>query len=122
MVRGSQNRKSQNTHNQGTPQKPLVKKPPTPNIDIPAPSTATSSDNRTSDHYKLIEEQQKVIASMQEKIHTLETKVYELEGQINVTQTVNSHLQNMVHAQEQYSRRSCLIINAMAKPEHVGRC
>ena len=55
---------------------------------------------------------------MQEKIHALEAKVYELEGRINVTQTVNSHLQNMVDAQEQYSRRSCLIVNGMAKPEH----
>ena len=78
MVRGSRNRKSQNTHNQGTPQKPLAKKLPTLNNDIPTPSTATSSDNRTADHYKLIEEQQKVIASMQ--------------GRINVTQTVNGQL------------------------------
>ena len=53
---------------------------------------------------------------MQEKIHALEAKVYELEGRINITQTVNSHLQNMVDAQEQYSRRSCLVINGMAKP------
>ena len=85
-------------YNQGTPQTP----PQTPDI-LPS-STATSSDNQTADHYKLIEEQQKVIASMQEKIHALEVKVYELEGRINVTQTVNSHLQNMVDAQEQYSR------------------
>ena len=52
MVRGSQNRKSQNTHNQGTPQTPLAKKPPSLNNDIPTSLTATSSD-----HYKLIEEQ-----------------------------------------------------------------
>ena len=56
---------------------------------------------------------------MQEKIHALETKVYELEGPINVTQTVNSYLENMVDAQEQYSRRSCLIMNGMPKSEHV---
>ena len=118
MVRGSRNRKSQNTHNQGTPQKPLAKKLPTLNNDIPTPSTATSSDNRSADHAKLKEEQQKVVESMQEKIHALETKVYELEGRIIVMQTVNSHLQNMVDAQEQYSRQSCLIINGMAKPEH----
>ena len=37
---------------------------------------------------------------MQEKIHALEAKVYELEGRKNVMQTVNSHLQNMVDAQE----------------------
>ena len=93
MVRGSQNRKSQNTHNQGTPQTPLAKKTPTLNNDILPSLTATSSDNnRTADHYKHIEEQQKVITSMQEKIHALEVKVYELEGRINVTQTVNSHL------------------------------
>ena len=53
---------------------------------------------------------------MQEKIHALEAKVYELEGRINITQTVNSHLQNMVDAQEQYSRRPCLVINCVAKP------
>ena len=35
-----------------------------------------------------------------------------------MTQTVNRHLQNMVDAQEQYSRRSCLIINGMVKPQH----
>ena len=35
-----------------------------------------------------------------------------------MTQTVNSHLQNMRGAQEQYSRRSCLVINGMAKPGH----
>ena len=46
--------------------------------------------------------------------------MYELKGRINVTQTVNSHLQNMVDAQEQYSQCSCLIINGMAKPEHEG--
>ena len=85
MVRGSQNHKSQNTHNQGTPQTPLVKKTPTLNNGILPSSTETSSDNQTADHYKFIEERQKVIASMQEKIHALETKVYELEGQINVT-------------------------------------
>ena len=55
---------------------------------------------------------------MQEKIHALEAKVFEHEGWINVTQTVNSHLQNMRGAQEQYSRRSCLVINGMAKPGH----
>ena len=37
---------------------------------------------------------------------------------MNVTQSVNSHLQNMVDAQEQYSRRSCLVIDGMAKPGH----
>ena len=46
--------------------------------------------------------------------------MYELKGRINVMQTVNSHLQNMVDAQEQYSQCSCLIINGMAKPEHEG--
>ena len=35
-----------------------------------------------------------------------------------MTQTVNSHLQNMRGAQEQYSRRSGLVINGMAKPGH----
>ena len=59
----------------------------------PTPSTAPSSENRTADHYRFIEEQQKVITSMQEKIHALEAKVYELEWRINVTQTVNNHLQ-----------------------------
>ena len=52
------------------------------------------------------------------KIYALEAKVYELEGRMNVTQTVNSHLQNMVDTQEQYSRRPCLAINGMAKPGH----
>ena len=37
---------------------------------------------------------------------------------MNVIQTVNSYLQNMVDAQEQYSRGPCLVINRMAKPEH----
>ena len=36
-----------------------------------------------------------------------------------MTQTVNSYLENMVDAQEQYSRRSCLIMNGMPKSEHV---
>ena len=31
---------------------------------------------------------------------------------------INSYLQNMIDAQEQYSRRWCAIINGMAKPEH----
>ena len=115
MVRGSQNRKSQTTHNQGTPQTPVAKKPPTLSNDVPT-LTATSSDTRAADYYKLIEDQQKVITSMQEKIHALEAKVYELEGRINITQTVSSHLQHMVDAQEQYSRRPCLVINGMAKP------
>ena len=53
---------------------------------------------------------------MQEKIHALEAKVYELEGRINITQTVDSHLQNTVDALEQYSRRPCLVTNGMAKP------
>ena len=53
---------------------------------------------------------------MQEKIHVLGAKVYELEGRINITQTVNSHLQNMVDAQDQYSQRPCLVVNGMAKP------
>ena len=59
-----------------------------------------------------------MIASIQEKIHALEAKLYELEGHINMTQTLNSHLQNMVDAQEQYSRRSCLVINDIAKSGH----
>ena len=53
-----------------------------------------------------------------QEIHALETKVYEFEGRINVTQSVNSHLQNMVDVQEQYSLRSCLVINGMVKPGH----
>ena len=113
MVRGSQNRKSQTTHNQGTPQTPVAKKPPTLNNDVPT-STATSSETRTADYYRLIEDQQKVITSMQEKIHALEAKVYELEGRINITQTVNSHLQNMVEAQEQYSRAILHVLLLMA--------
>ena len=79
MVRGSHNRKNKTTHNQGTPRTPVAKKPPTLNNDVPT-SRATSSDTRTADYYKLIEEQQKVITSMEEKIHPLEAKVYELEG------------------------------------------
>ena len=86
MVQGSQNPKSQTTHNQGTPQTPVAKKP-TLNNDVPTSSIATSSDTSTANYTKLIEEQQKVIASMQEKIHTLEAKVYKLEGRINVTPT-----------------------------------
>ena len=93
----------------------MAKKPPTLNNDVPT-LTATSSETRTADYYKLIEDQQKVITRMQEKIRALEAKVYELEGRINITQTVNSHLQNMVDAQEQYSLRPCLVINGMAKP------
>ena len=42
---------------------------------------------------------------MYEKIQALEANVYELEGQINATQIVNRHLQNMIDAQEQY--QSC---------------
>ena len=79
----------------------MAKKPPTLNNDVPT-STATSSDTRTADYFKFIEEQQKVITSMYEKIQALEANVYELEGQINATQTVNSHLQNMIDGQEQY--------------------
>ena len=79
----------------------MAKKPPTLNNDVPT-STATSSDTRTADYCKFIEEQQKVITSMYEKIQALEANVYELEGQINATQTVNSHLQNMIDGQEQY--------------------
>ena len=115
MVRGSHDRKNKSIHNQGTTQTPVVKKPPTINNGVRT-STATSTDTRISDYYKLIEEQQKVITSMQDTIHALEAKVYELEGRINVTQTVNSHLQNMVDAQEQYSRRPCLVINGKEKP------
>ena len=33
-------------------------------------------------------------------------------------QTVNSHLQNMGDAQEQYLRWPCLVINGMANPGH----
>ena len=55
---------------------------------------------------------------MQEKNHVLEAKVYEFEKQINVTQTVSSHLHSMVDAQEQYSRWPYLIINGMAKAGH----
>ena len=55
---------------------------------------------------------------MQEKNHVLEAKGYEFEKQINVTQTVSSHLQSMVDAQKQYTRRPYLIINGMAKAGH----
>ena len=79
----------------------MAKKPPTLDNDVPT-STATSSDTRTAGYCKFIEEQQKVITSMYEKIQALEANVYELEGQINATQTVNSHLQNMIDGQEQY--------------------
>ena len=95
----------------------MAKKSPTLNNDVPT-STAISSDTQTADYYKLIEEQQKVITRMQEKIHALEAKVYRLEGQMNVTQTANSHLSNMVDAKEQYSRRPCLVVTGMAKPGH----
>ena len=56
-----------------------------------------------------------MITIKQEKIHALEAKICELEDQIIVAQTVNSHLQNMVYAQAQYSRWPCLVINGMAK-------
>ena len=82
----------------------MAKKPLTLNNDVPT-STATSSDTQTADYYKFIEEQHKVITSMYEKIQALEANVYELEGQINATQIVNRHLQNMIDAQEQY--QSC---------------
>ena len=82
----------------------MAKKPPTLNNDVPT-STVTSSDTRTADYYKFIEEQQKVITSMYEKIQAPEANVYELEGQINATQIVKTHLQNMIAAQEQY--QSC---------------
>ena len=43
MVRRSQNWKSQTTHNQGTPQAPVAKKPPTINNDV-STLIATLSD------------------------------------------------------------------------------
>ena len=55
---------------------------------------------------------------MQEKIHALEAKVYQLEGANECYAAVNSHLQNIVDAQEQYSRRPCFVINGMTKPGH----
>ena len=54
MVQGSQNHKSQTTQNQGTPQTPEAKKPPTLNNDIPT-LPATSWDTQTADYTKLIE-------------------------------------------------------------------
>ena len=57
----------------------MAKKPPTLNNGVPT-STVTSSDARTADYYKFIEEQQKVITSMYEKIQAPEANVYELEG------------------------------------------
>ena len=60
MVPGSHDHKNKTTHNQGAPQTPVPKKSPTLNNDVPT-STATSSDTRPADYYKLIEEQQNVI-------------------------------------------------------------
>ena len=53
MVRGSHDRKNKTSYNQGTPETPVAKKPPTLNNDVPT-STATSFDTRTADYYKLI--------------------------------------------------------------------
>ena len=111
MVQGSQDCKNKTTHNQGTPQTPVAKKPLILNNDmVPSMDTSTSSDTWTANYYKLIEEQQKVITSMQEEIHALEAKVYELEGQMSVTQTVNSHLQNMVDTQRSNTRVSHVLL------------
>ena len=55
---------------------------------------------------------------MQKKMRILEANIYKLEGWTNVTQTLNSHLQIMIDAQEQYSRQKCFVIYGKEKPGH----
>ena len=54
------------------------------------------------------------------RISSLERKFYELEGRLLITQTVNRYLESMIDSQAEYSRRTCLAINGIAKPGNVS--
>ena len=48
-------------------------------------------------------------------MNILEGELSEIEGRIFVTQRVNSHVENLIDRQEQYSRRPTLVINGMTE-------
>ena len=75
--------------------------------------------NKTSDakQSNIIKKQQKNIEELLDRLGRLEGTVAAMEGELAVIRNVNMILSQQLDEADQYSRRSCMIVTGLRKPE-----
>ena len=78
---------------------------------------------QTSDAKELtvIEKQQKIIEELLDSLGRLEGTVSAMYGELAVVRNVNTILSQQLDEAEQYSRRSCMVVMGLRKPEKDER-
>ena len=91
------------------------------NATPPAPPAPTSPQqqlnhqiNKSND---IIEKQQKIIEELMEGVGRLEGTVSAMEGELAVIRNVNTLLSRQLDEADSNSRRSCMIVTGLRKPE-----
>ena len=89
---------------------------PTKSTKTPNRQTSMTPDGLTlQDLVKKVTDQENVISTLINRIKFLATKVNKLESHIIVSERVQEILATDIDLQEQYSRRSCIIVSGLKK-------
>ena len=111
--------KNQRNHRNTTPAK--VSNVPTARPISHHQKQPSSNDmqQQTSDAKELnvIEKQQKIIEELLDRLGRLEGTVSAMEGELAVVKNVNTILSQQLDEVDQYSRRSCMVVTGLRKPE-----
>ena len=65
----------------------------------------------------IIEKQQKIVEELMERVGRVEGTVSAMEGELAVIRNVNTLLSCQLDEADSYSRRSCMIVTGLRKPE-----
>ena len=81
--------------------------------------SSNDMQQQTSDAKELnvIEKQQKIIEELLDRLGRLEGTVSAMEGELAVVRNVNTILSQQLDEVDQYSRRSCMVVTGLRKPE-----
>ena len=88
--------------------------PPEP----PAPTSQQQLNHQINKSEDIIEKHQKIIEELMERVGHLEGTVSAMEGELAVIRNVNTLLSRQLDEADSYSRRSCMIVTGLRKPEN----
>ena len=87
--------------------------PPEP----PAPTSQQQLNHQINKSEDIIEKHQKIIEELMERVGHLEGTVSAMEGELAVIRNVNTLLSRQLDEADSYSRRSCMRVTGVRKPE-----
>ena len=82
-----------------------------------SPTSQQQLNHQTNKSEDIIKKQQKIIEELMERVGRLEGTVSAMEGELAVIRNVNTLLSRQLDEADSYSRRSCMRVTGVRKPE-----